>query len=203
MFHNRKQQNTEEEPTHYYRNVASYRSYEEVVASKRRRSRFRRGFTALALVLAVGSMGAYWLLGDELAPAEGERSSGGEDGQAAGSMASVLQNGEQDQSGAGEDFAMEIESKPSEEDSGAVVVKDVSDIVEKVRPSVVGVVTESFQNYSTSSTGSGIILSEDGYIVTNNHVIEGGGNISVTLEEGETSMRLSSSAQMPRRTLPC
>ena len=93
MFHNRKQQNTEEEPTHYYRNVASYRSYEEVVASKRRRSRFRRGFTALALVLAVGSMGAYWLLGDELAPAEGERSSGGEDGQAAGSMASVLQNG--------------------------------------------------------------------------------------------------------------
>lgn len=186
MFHNRKQQNTEEEPTHYYRNVASYRSYEEVVASKRRRSRFRRGFTALALVLAVGSMGAYWLLGDELAPAEGERSSGGEDGQAAGSMASVLQNGEQDQSGAGEDFAMEIESKPSDEDSGAVVVKDVSDIVEKVRPSVVGVVTESFQNYSTSSTGSGIILSEDGYIVTNNHVIEGGGNISVTLEEGET-----------------
>ena len=50
MFHNRKQQNTEEEPTHYYRNVASYRSYEEVVASKQGGSRFRRGFTALALV---------------------------------------------------------------------------------------------------------------------------------------------------------
>ena len=73
MFHNRKQQNTEEEPTHYYRNVASYRSYEEVVASKRRRSRFRRGFTALALVLAVGSMGAYWLLGDELCSKTGSR----------------------------------------------------------------------------------------------------------------------------------
>jgi S1-C subfamily serine protease len=31
------------------------------------------------------------------------------------------------------------------------------------------------------STGSGAILSEDGYIVTNNHVIKGGGRVTVTL----------------------
>ncbi len=33
----------------------------------------------------------------------------------------------------------------------------------------------------SAKAGSGVILSEDGYIVTNNHVIDGGGNIEVVL----------------------
>ncbi len=36
---------------------------------------------------------------------------------------------------------------------------------------------------SGSSTGSGVIISEDGYIVTNNHVIEGADRIEVTLND--------------------
>lgn len=66
---------------------------------------------------------------------------------------------------------------------GALTVKQVS---EKVRASVVGVTCQSSANFSSSSVGSGIIMSEDGYIITNNHVIEGMTTIQVVLDNGET-----------------
>ena len=66
---------------------------------------------------------------------------------------------------------------------GALTVKQVS---EKVRASVVGVTCQSTANFSSSSVGSGIIMSEDGYIITNNHVIEGMTTIQVVLDNGET-----------------
>ncbi|MDX1952609.1 MAG: DegQ family serine endoprotease [Verrucomicrobiota bacterium] len=40
------------------------------------------------------------------------------------------------------------------------------------------------RNRREQSLGSGVIISEDGYIVTNNHVVEGGGEIKVELTDG-------------------
>ena len=66
----------------------------------------------------------------------------------------------------------------------------VGSVVEKAADSVVEITTESvangsiFQQYVTSGAGSGVIISTDGYIVTNNHVIENAKKITVKLRNG-------------------
>lgn len=60
---------------------------------------------------------------------------------------------------------------------------DVSAIVAKVMPSVVQVNVE-LQN--GEGIGSGVIISSDGKIVTNNHVVSDATSITVTLSDGRT-----------------
>jgi S1-C subfamily serine protease len=47
--------------------------------------------------------------------------------------------------------------------------------------SVVNITVSSRSTYEPVSGGSGVIMSPDGYVITNNHVIDGGGKIEVTL----------------------
>lgn len=193
MFHRHDPQDSqdhfqENNTPHYYQNAASYRSYEEVLAQKRRRARLRRGCAVCAILVAVGGAGGYLLLRsdpDEVPSESAEADPSSENGLTAIWGGNDSQETDSAQSSDDSAFSMEIRKKPENSDGG-FVVKDVRGVVQKVRPSVVGVITESFQTYSTSSTGSGIILSEDGYIVTNNHVVEGGDSIAVTLDDGET-----------------
>lgn len=44
---------------------------------------------------------------------------------------------------------------------------------------------EFYQNYPTRSSGSGVIISDDGYIATNNHVIEDATNIEVVMNNNQ------------------
>ncbi len=91
-----------------------------------------------------------------------------------------------------------IESMQSQSsESGAVADANAqgemrtTEIAKKVGPSVVGI-TSTIQGqinfFGTSSTseaqGSGIILSADGYIVTNNHVVDGATGVRVMLNTG-------------------
>ncbi len=68
----------------------------------------------------------------------------------------------------------------------------VSDVAALVSESVVEITTESvmtnsfFSNYVTTGAGSGVIFTNDGYIVTNNHVIDNSNAIEVTLKNGES-----------------
>lgn len=68
----------------------------------------------------------------------------------------------------------------------------VKDVANNVSDSVVEIKTESvatnsfFQQAVQSGAGSGVILSKDGYIVTNNHVIDGANKIQVTTKDGKT-----------------
>ena len=49
------------------------------------------------------------------------------------------------------------------------------------------IITQSFfQQYVGGATGSGFVISDDGYILTNAHVIEGANSIKVTFESGDT-----------------
>ncbi len=68
-----------------------------------------------------------------------------------------------------------------------------SEIVKKTADSVVEIATESVvsgmfaQQYVQQGAGSGVIISEDGYIITNHHVIDGSNNVTVTLRDGQKS----------------
>lgn len=68
---------------------------------------------------------------------------------------------------------------------------DVSAIARKVTPSIVNIdVTGNtrvspFQTIPGTGTGSGVIYTADGYIITNNHVVTGANSIMVTLASGE------------------
>ncbi|MDY5276266.1 MAG: trypsin-like peptidase domain-containing protein [Erysipelotrichaceae bacterium] len=65
-------------------------------------------------------------------------------------------------------------------------------VVAKAIDSVVQITSKAqtnnsfFGSYESTSLGSGVIISEDGYIVTNNHVISGATNVSVELNDGTT-----------------
>ncbi len=59
----------------------------------------------------------------------------------------------------------------------------IGDLVQAVRPSVVSVTQATAQG---QGSGTGFVLSADGYIVTNNHVIDGGGETVVTFADGTT-----------------
>lgn len=66
----------------------------------------------------------------------------------------------------------------------------ITEVAEKVGPAVVGISTTKsnwMDSTSSESAGSGIVFDGNGYIVTNQHVIEGGTKIMVSLPNGKKS----------------
>lgn len=90
-------------------------------------------------------------------------------------------------------------SSSSTSSDGTVSAMSDQDIAAKLTPSVVCIqnyqVTENYgfmqtdtsdSSVSPASEGSGIIMSEDGYIITNAHVVEGATSLKVMTSDGET-----------------
>ncbi len=76
--------------------------------------------------------------------------------------------------------------KPSDNTVSTSGTLTTAQINKKVSPSVVGIVKYKSNYFQPAGEGSGIILSEDGYIATNAHVIEGADSLEVVLSTGET-----------------
>ena len=76
-------------------------------------------------------------------------------------------------------------AKPFAEDN---VFAGLPDIVDAVYPGVVGILNQQFATGSmklqTVGTGSGFVLTSDGYIVTNQHVVEGANAVQVSFGDG-------------------
>lgn len=62
---------------------------------------------------------------------------------------------------------------------------DTEQIYSNVRDSIVTIETYSMQSVEPSAEGSGIIMSSDGYIITNEHVIDGANSIQVVLSNNK------------------
>ena len=75
-------------------------------------------------------------------------------------------------------------------DGSSTAATTTSEVTELVANSVVEITTESvttgsfFEQQILTGAGSGVIVTADGYIVTNNHVIEDSSRITVTLRDG-------------------
>ena len=108
----------------------------------------------------------------------------------------VLVNDDDSSSAADEQAATVPAAEDGADDAASTSVTvvpagaSVHDLVVAVRPSIVAIhttltQTDVFgQQVEGEAAGSGFVLSSDGYIVTNNHVIDGASDITVTLGDG-------------------
>lgn len=95
-------------------------------------------------------------------------------------------------SGTAETSSSAVETAATTATPVASTGSSIVSVAEAASNSVVEITTEAtvatpfMTNMTTSGAGSGVIISEDGYIVTNNHVIENSDNITVRLKNGES-----------------
>lgn len=71
-----------------------------------------------------------------------------------------------------------------------------ADLVGRISPAVVSIITEQIeydffrQPYPTHGAGTGIVIDPQGYIVTNNHVVEDAQKVTVIFDDGESAEAL-------------
>ena len=90
--------------------------------------------------------------------------------------------------------AVQRDENTSSQGSAAGTTLSIQDVASIVQPSVVAITTEQMVSseiwfggsYIQSGAGSGVIISQDGYILTCAHVISGANNITVQLNDDTT-----------------
>lgn len=81
---------------------------------------------------------------------------------------------------------LNIESQPANSSSPKTTGKEMTteEVAEKLTPSVVGIEIYDLTSVEPIAEGTGIVMSSDGYIVTNAHVISGAQKICVVMSDG-------------------
>ena len=168
-------------------------SYEDYEANRHSRGVGIFGIAALIVVvlaiIAACVFGIYLLLRDlpdeiELPDFSSSRSEGDierKQTEPAGDTAPSAEGDTQTESG---EPLVIVDRPQDEDDTGELTTVE---IVERVRPSVVGasVYTEG-DSLTPSGGASGIIMSENGYIITNEHVVADAVGVSVELSNGDS-----------------
>lgn len=109
-----------------------------------------------------------------------------------GAKAAMNSQGSSSNAETDENNNLSIINQSDRDNDQEILVLDVSDVVERIRPSIVEITTEYASNgnsifgqYVAQGAGSGVIFSEDGYIVTNDHVIANASSIQVKTLDGD------------------
>ncbi len=83
-------------------------------------------------------------------------------------------------------------SQPQDNGTSTATYPDLIEVVDEAQPSVVSIWTETttydffLRAVPQEGAGTGVIFDAEGYVMTNNHVVEGAESISVTLVDGRT-----------------
>ena len=77
--------------------------------------------------------------------------------------------------------SLQLQQSPQSQEN--IPVEDGLSLQEIYTRNIPSVVSISCTGYGRSSTGTGVILSEEGYLVTNAHVVDGAGSIDVLLTD--------------------
>lgn len=164
----------------YYDSFPS-KSYDEILAARRKANMRRKGclLALLVALILIAVCAVVALCSGSLIVKRIMSSMAGPD--ATDDKQSSISDSEKQDSNGG--FSLIINSA-GEDDAQLITTYDVSGVVKKAQESVVGIVSESYSEFSANDSGSGIIMSSDGYIVTNNHVISDGDSITVVLSDG-------------------
>jgi S1-C subfamily serine protease len=81
---------------------------------------------------------------------------------------------------------------PTSTPDESLLLPSITEVVEEAKPAVASIVvgTVSYniflQPVPSEQAGSGVIIDERGYVVTNNHVVEGAKSISVSIPDGRS-----------------
>lgn len=87
----------------------------------------------------------------------------------------------------------ELADRPAVKDDGNLNItkteNDIASLVTQVSPSVVSITTQSrtrtyFGVAEQEGAGTGIVVSKDGYVLTNKHVVDGASTVGVVLSDG-------------------
>lgn len=163
---------TNEQNTEYKWNFEEY-----AAAGTQKKPHRNRGFAIFASLLGIVlAVGVLWLSGYGVYTLLNE-----------GSEAPISSQVPQPQNNVAQ---ITIKDKPDDVETNMTATQEgftTVDIAKRVRPSVVGITQyNSYNSFTASGSGSGIVISSDGYIVTNAHVVEGAIGINVELYNGES-----------------
>ncbi|MBR6044821.1 MAG: trypsin-like peptidase domain-containing protein [Ruminococcus sp.] len=178
---NRSEQQTGYQQQGYY----DYGSYNygadgnEVVYKPQKKSgKGKKILTAIAGILAVAAIGTTSIVGYSLVT--GNKLVGSSDDSSSLSASASTSKSSASTEKKTDDTAKNVkrELPTIEQLASPDDAMKIPDIVNKVSPSVVGI---SCMTSAGTAKGTGIIMTEDGYIITNAHVVEGARSISVLL----------------------